>query len=166
MNGFPRRILGLDGGLTAANPTGAVILELFPEPRLLEALPLVVVHASGWEDVADRVGGMVDELVRAYQPHALAYELPHMKVNAQTALKLATLTGTFRRVARTHAIPAQAVQPAQAKKALTTNGAATKLQMMGAARRLLGQSLAKDEADAVGVALAGAALLGWFDQLA
>jgi Holliday junction resolvasome RuvABC endonuclease subunit len=157
-----RRILAVDCGLSRANPTGVVVLDFEPEPRLVRNIELLLVGSMSWQEAVDGVGNMLALLVEQLQPDAIAYEMPHARINIQTALKLAHLGGTVRRVAAAVDIPCQDVQPAQAKKALTKNGAATKPQMMRSAKALLGKDLSKDEADAAGVALAGAALLGWF----
>lgn len=156
--GFAMKIIAIDGGITRANPAGIAVLAM-ERPPVLVASCTAHTTAKAWQARVDAVGAVVADLAAHHDVHALAYELPHVRNNAQTALKLAMLCGVLRRVAQERGIPAIGVQPSQAKAVLAGRGNATKAQMMSAARRAFGRELSKDEADAVGVALAGAHLL-------
>jgi hypothetical protein len=168
-------VAGIDIGFTRKSPLAFALLELGGNS------PVLVHHAlfyppkgvKGWEAVIDGIGV---ELMRCFsiwgiEEHAvdlLAYELPHVgsfkneqggqSTNAQTAIKLAHLCGIVRCIAAICGVPVVGVQPTQAKVALTGNGAAKKGDMVRMAKLMFGEELSEHEADAVGVALAGAAL--------
>lgn len=156
------RVAGIDIGFTRQNPLALVVIEFNPSPVLI-LHECYRSRAKGWEEAIDDIGEQlahdfglwgIDE----FYLDLLAYELPHVRSNVQTAIKLAHLCGIVRRIAKQARIPIQAVQPTQAKQALTKSGAATKQQMVASACALFGVALTEHEADACGVALAGALL--------
>lgn len=158
-------ILGVDGGFTRSNPTGIAVVGFDDGARLIHHTLARPRMAAPWEERVAEVLSVVAAETEACRPHAIAVEMPHARLNARTAIQLATIVGGCVEIARRQGVPCQMVQPSQAKKALTRSGTATKQQMIASARALFGVTLPKDAADAAGVALAGAALLGWFAHM-
>lgn len=160
------RVAGVDIGFTEGNPTALAIVEVCPKPVLVHYESFYPYKAARtWEDAIDHIGGSLGAFLAlagfgSDYLSLLAYEMPHVRTNTQTAIKLAHLCGIVRCVATTACINVTGVQPTQAKKALTGSGAAKKAQMVEAAFRLFGERLSEHEADACGIALAGAHLAG------
>jgi Holliday junction resolvasome RuvABC endonuclease subunit len=88
-----------------------------------------------------------------------ACELPVHGPNLRTIAGLARVAGVILAAATLVDLPCVSVQPAEAKQALTGRGNADKHQMLDAAWRQFGLTgkLTDAEADALGIALAGAA---------
>lgn len=159
------RIAGVDIGFTRKSPLALVVLEMDG------SAPVLVSHCvfrpakdtKSWEEAIDYIGANLSECfsVWGFDGHELsllAYELPHVASNMQTTIKLAHLCGIVRNIARLCDIDVVGVQPAQAKAALAGHGGATKEDMVRMARLQFGVDLSEHEADACGVALAGAML--------
>lgn len=159
------RVAGVDIGFTDINPTALAIVEVCPRPVLVHYESFYPYKAAKWEGAIDHIGGSLGACLAlsgfdSDYLSLLAYEMPHVRTNTQTAIKLAHLCGIVRCVATTACISVTGVQPTQAKKALTGSGAAKKEQMVAAAFRLFGERMSEHEADACGIALAGAHLAG------
>jgi crossover junction endodeoxyribonuclease RuvC len=88
----------------------------------------------------------------------LAVEWPYVGENPQSALDLAACCGAALASAGEVGIPAHLISPAQAKQALAGVGNAPKEQMIAAVRLQFGRTVPKDQADAVGIALAALTL--------
>lgn len=159
-----RRYAGVDIGFTKESPLSLVVVELGDKPVLIShELFMPEKGVKGWEASIDNIGKQLGECfdvwgIDGYYIDLLAYELPHIHLNAQTTIKLAHMCGIVRKIAVDAGIPVRGVQPSQAKAALVGSGAATKEQMVATALMLFGVELSTHEADAVGVALAGASL--------
>lgn len=165
-----RFVLGLDIGYDDA-PTGGALLDFGDsQPRILQefVIPGMPVPARLPTDAAWqlRQQGIVSRLIREVLdkadpwPHAVVYELAHIGQNPQTGLRLNHLAALIGGVAAERGLAYIGVQPAAAKAALASNSAASKGDMITAARRLYGmRSTSSHVADGVGVALAGEALL-------
>jgi hypothetical protein len=163
------RIAGVDIGFTKESPLALVVVEMGHKPELLHCemfYPLPGDKGKGWERAVDGIGEQLDARLAlagfdSSYLDLVAYELSHVRVNPQTAIKLAHMCGIVRRIATTACIPVVGVQPSQVKVALVGIGNATKEQMQRMAHALFGEDLSEHEADAVGVALAGAALMNF-----
>lgn len=81
-------------------------------------------------------------------------ECPWVGNNIQTALKLGEAKGIIRCMALWKGLLVVDISPAEAKKALTGKGNATKEDMLRVAQGLRPEVETHDEADAIGVALA------------
>lgn len=154
-------IIGIDPGLTKANPTGLATVDM-DEDRIIAARAIPPIF-DGFEQ---RLGYLADTLhtVIEWNRHhiervGIAYEYPHYQQNAQVAIKLAHVGGVVCAVAAINKLPVVAVQPVEAKIALTGDKNASKAAMMKQTRLVYERAVTKDEADAVGIALAGGAKL-------
>jgi Holliday junction resolvasome RuvABC endonuclease subunit len=158
-----RIVAGVDIGFTRRSPTALAVVEFNPRPVLLIHKCYFPRPGLEWEEAIDDIGeALAHDFglwgIDGFYLNHLSYELPHARDNVQTAIKLAHMCGIVRRIARHCNIEVSGVQPSQAKKALTTHGVATKQQMQASALALFGEQLTEHEADACGVALAGALL--------
>lgn len=160
-------VVGIDGGITIDGGMGVVVFDAdAPAIRFSETITPLVTGAKGkpWEVRLDAALLWLESWLTAVpfagQLSLLAYETAWVGENPQVGLKLATLTGGLRVLARQYGMPAIGVAPTQAKVALTKNHKADKDAMRRTARRLFGKALVHTyhEADALGVALAGEAL--------
>lgn len=153
------RIGGVDIGFTKESPTALAVVEFSPKPVLIyHALFYPQPKRTQWDMATVDIGQQLQKGIEGKLLDLIAYELPHVRSNVQTAIKLAHLCGIVQWIARASYIHAQGVQPAQAKLALTKSGSATKRQMQASAYALFGKRLSEHEADACGIALAGALL--------
>jgi hypothetical protein len=173
-------VLGLDPGF-ASSPTGATLIETDPL-RLIAARQVAPRCGGDWQRRCDDVLAQLNdwltiELLPSYPHILLAYALPHLRerkegnietdkrarssatrvLNAQTALRLADLGGGFRGLAVALGLECIGLQEAESKLALAKSSAATKADMIAAARQIFGCLLSEHEADACGHALAGEA---------
>lgn len=159
------RVAGVDIGFTRKSPLALVVIELGESPVLIShEIFMPEKGVTGWEASIDNIGRQLWDGFGLWgfdgcELGLLAYELPHVATNAQTAIKLAHLCGIVRHIARSSDIEVVGVQPTQAKAALTGNGAAKKEDMVRMAYAIFGEGLSEHEADACGVALAGASLV-------
>lgn len=155
--------LGLDIGFGRA-ATGGALISFDAEPALIRTFRLHAHCGGDWQRRADDVlmqlkDHLALEILPYYPRLLLAYELPHVERNAQTALRLADLGGGVRGLAAAYGLACIGVQSAEAKIGLTGDHTATKEMMQHAARAVFGRALSEHEADACGVALAGEAIV-------
>jgi crossover junction endodeoxyribonuclease RuvC len=149
------RVLGFDPGTTKENPS-AVALVSWPaggEPRLI-----------GTAQMAPRPGDTLSAFLGTIGPRLrldwlnrvdlVGVEWPYFGKNAQSALDLAACCGTAMTAAGERGIPCVQVSPSEAKKALTRKSDAEKKDMIEAVRVQFQMRVPKDQADAVGIALA------------
>lgn len=133
-------------------------------PRLLFTRSIRSTRGGDWQARTDEVLGELREwvlidVVPYYPRFLISYELSHVDKNVQTALRLADLGGGVRGLALSLDCPCIGVEPAQSKVALTGLSNADKGAMVRAARVLFGVEVPEHEADAIGHALAGQALV-------
>ena len=107
---------------------------------------------------ADRMARALDEIdgvcANAGPDAVVAIETPFVGRNNKTALQLGLMRGLAWAVSlRRFGAPPLEVTPAEAKLALTGNGAATKQDMMTFARLQTGVAMGEHAADAYGVGL-------------
>jgi|GEM_PF-5532452 len=160
-------VVGIDGGITIDGGMGVSVVDTEPlSVQFAETVTPLLTGTKGrsWEARLDAGLFWLETWLKA-GPYAgqivlLAYETAWIGGNPQVGLKLSTLTGGLRVLARQHGMSAIGVAPSQAKVALTKNHKADKDEMRCTARRLFGKTLIRSyhEADAVGVALAGEAI--------
>jgi crossover junction endodeoxyribonuclease RuvC len=151
-------VMGVDPGWTKPNPTGIALVDSSGE--LLDRCVHVPDQSIEWPK---RIPAIVEFLVGYLDEHkrvqALAYEIPFVGHNPLVGVMLAHIGGIVQALAWEYTIPCVMVRPAQAKMALTGHGGATKEMMVREAGRRFGVSMTKDEADAVGIALAAMEIL-------
>lgn len=155
--------LGIDPGMSKQNPCGLALIDDNPL-RLLWSETFAPARSKMlWPDFVIALAWELDHAIREQQQlrnikiALIVYELPHVAINVQTAIKLAHIGGMIITVAATYHIPCIGVQPTEAKKALTGMGNATKGDMIVAAEERFNVLLVKDISDACGIAMAGLA---------
>lgn len=109
--------------------------------------------------LSDRLGLIfktLDKLIKKYHPDEIAIETAFYGKNAQSALKLGHARGIVMLAGFLNSVPMSEYSPREVKKAVTGNGAASKLQVMKMVKNILSlKSLPKyyDTTDALAVAL-------------
>jgi Holliday junction resolvasome RuvABC endonuclease subunit len=147
-------ILGIDLGLTSANPCGVALVQTEPL-QLRDWCELAPERGEDWPRAIDRLARDLADTLALWPVGIVAYEVPHLRDNTQTLVKLAHAGGVVRALAALRGLPCVGVSPAEAKLALAKNSQASKADMIAAAKQVFGVRLPKDVADAAGVALAG-----------
>lgn len=148
------RVLGFDPGTTRANPAAVALLSNTQDgPTLLGAASLYPAKAESLSAFLGRLGARLrgDWLSGVV---LLGVEWPYVGANPRGALVLAACCGVALAAAGERGVRTKLISPQHAKLALAGHGAADKAAMMAAARLRFGRALPKDEADAVGIALA------------
>jgi crossover junction endodeoxyribonuclease RuvC len=157
MRGIPTRVLGVDPGLVA---TGWALLEArAPAPAVVDCgvlettadLPLEArVHA-----IYDGIHGVLDK----HSPDLLVLEGLYAEYRfPRTALLMAHARGVVCLAARQRGVTLLTLAPAEVKRAVAANGAASKEQVQHCVQRLLGlASLPRPShvADALALAFTG-----------
>jgi crossover junction endodeoxyribonuclease RuvC len=98
----------------------------------------------------------VAELILNHRPEALVVETQYIGANPQSALKLGMARGAIIIAAKQQGIPIFEYTPSKAKSAVVGNGKASKFQVQGMVKLLLGLSTIpepEDAADALALAL-------------
>jgi crossover junction endodeoxyribonuclease RuvC len=149
------KILGLDPGTTATNPTGVALID-WPsggDPRLLGTAQIAPRPGESLESFLGRLAQRLrgDWLSGV---DLLGIEWPYVGKNAQSAMMLAACWGAAQGAAGERGVSCVHIAPTQAKAALTGDGKADKAAMREAVRVQFGVKIPKDQADAVGIALA------------
>ena len=161
------RALGIDPGATRRNPTG-VALVAWPldveRPALLGAAALLPGTSEALSDFLGRLGRRLsDDWLNGVE--IVGVEWPYVGENAQSALDLAACCGVALGAAGERGLRTYQLSPSEAKVALAGHGGADKDAMMAAARARFGRTLPKDQADAVGIALAALIKARHYEQL-
>ena len=160
-------VIGIDPGLTKANPLGIAMFDVNNE-TLVSTRSVDFKMRDGDNSIDSRLAYLADGLLSALvwpiavygaENVVIAYEYPHHSKNQQTTIKLALACGVVIGAAVVNDIRCFSVQPTEAKQALTGDSRADKAAMMTMVSRIYGKHVSKDEADAVGIALAGAGKL-------
>jgi crossover junction endodeoxyribonuclease RuvC len=102
-----------------------------------------------------RLGLEVSRLMRAWQPEGVAVEQAIYAQNVRTALALGQARGVVVGAAALEGAEVFEYSPREVKRAVTGSGAASKAQVQGMVRRLLGlrSDPGADEADAAALAI-------------
>lgn len=156
-------IMGVDPGITAANPCALVAVDA--DRTHLVARALFAPPASQASAVDTRIAALVDwlheqmlALCAMHNPVCMGVETAHLQTNVQTMRVLAMVGGAVLAVAARHAVPGVLVEPSQSKVALTGWANAGKDDMIVAVKQQFGVTVTKDEADACAHGLAGWAI--------
>jgi len=125
--------------------------------RRLDCLALGTVQLpAGWSLARRlaRLGLEIGRLVRLHRPDGVAVEQAIYAQNVRTALILGQARGVVLGAAALEGAEVFEYSPREVKRAVTGNGAASKTQVQGMMRRLLGLSRmpGSDEADAAALA--------------
>lgn len=151
------KVLALDPGLTRQNPAGLAVVDT-DVPRLLYIDKVLLPIDIDWYERLTIIAIALQRVILLYQPLIMAWEIPPLMKNAQTLIKLSHIGGVAAGVAAQYGLLLQPVSPIEAKQALTGNDKADKADMIRAVKTLFGYDVSKDQADAVGIALAAEAL--------
>jgi crossover junction endodeoxyribonuclease RuvC len=149
-------ILGVDPG-TAVTGYGLVRQDARSEVRLVEC---GVVRTSARDPLASRLREIFDgisELLARHRPDALAVEDIFYSRNVRTTIVLGHARGVILLAGSRAGVPIHEYPPADIKKSIVGNGAATKEQVQFMLTRLLrlkAPPYPNDAADGVAVALA------------
>ena len=149
--------IGLDPGTTRQNPAAVALVRWLPGDPAPILLGTTQLTPARHETLAEYLGRLGARLRTDWLGGVtlLAVEWPYVGENPQSALDLAACCGAALAAAGEAGVTTHLVSPAQAKQALVGVGNATKEQMIAAVRVQFGRALPKDQADAVGIALAG-----------
>ena len=157
-NPSPRRILGVDPA--AAGPTGYGIIETDGRNfRVLRygalRIPPQRRKSSPGACLQD-VHALLCELIKEFQPHAMAVESVFTALTMRTALRLAEVRGVVLLAAEQHGVEVRSYSPREVKACISGYGHADKKQMQLMVRALLSMQETpepSDAADALAVAL-------------
>jgi crossover junction endodeoxyribonuclease RuvC len=153
----PRRILGIDPGLTI---TGYGVLEFSPSRPILCEAGIIRTADDNATGMADKVlsvyKGVVD-VVGQFHPEAVAVEQLYAHYDhPRTAILMGHARGVIFLAAAQRGIPVVSYASTQVKKIVTGNGRASKDQVQRTIQRELGLATMPDPpdvADALAVAL-------------
>lgn len=154
-DGDPRRVLGVDPGLTRCGV--GVVEGVVGRPPSLVAVGVVRTPADA--DLAHRLLALEVELtewVTQYRPHVVAVERVFAQHNLASVTGTAQASGIALLVAARHAIPVVLHTPSEVKAAVTGSGRADKAQvgaMVARVLRLSAPPRPADAADAVALAI-------------
>lgn len=146
--------MGVDPGTLV---TGYGILQF--KKGSVKILKCDAIVCKGNTKLSDRLGAIfetLNSLIRKYQPDELIIETAFYGKNAQSALKLGHARGAVMLAGYLNSIPMTEYSPREVKKAVTGNGAASKIQVMEMVKSILSlKKLPKyyDTTDALAVAL-------------
>jgi crossover junction endodeoxyribonuclease RuvC len=150
----PTTILGIDPGTQA---TGYGVIRV--KGNSTETLAFGSICPPSKQTAPEKyltIFNGVDDLISQFQPDALAVETQFVLKNAQSAIKLGMARGVVILAAARRQIAVFEYAPAQAKRAVVGNGAASKSQIQKMVRlllRLQGPIESEDAADALALAL-------------
>lgn len=153
----PRRILGIDPGLTI---TGYGILEYSPSRPILCEAGIIRTADDAANSLEEKVlsvyKGVVDAIAQ-YRPEAMAVEQLYAHYDhPRTAILMGHARGVIFLAAAQHGMPVVSYAATQVKKIVTGNGRASKEQVQRTIQRELGLAVLPeppDVADAIAVAL-------------
>ena len=156
---FPR-ILGIDPG---SRVIGFAVMEgkkIVPRsPRDWAVVDIGVVRMSTNLSMLDRICEIHDtfyDLVQELQPTLVGIEKAFHGINAASALKLSEARGAIISAVGRHKISIKEITPAEVKRIVAGNGAATKEQVYQALQVIMGFNkgrLPLDASDALAIAL-------------
>ena len=156
------KVLGIDPGLAA---TGYAVIT--PSPGRAVVVDSGVIGTASDLPLEARLRAIydvVDRLLAGHAPSVLVLEDLYAEYRfPRTALLMAHARGVVCLAARQHDVTVLALSPAEVKRAVTANGAASKEQVQRSVGRLLGLGrlpTPSHVADALALALTGLSRLG------
>lgn len=147
-------IIGIDPGTRI---TGYGVIKV--EGSRYQAIDFGTIRPPANLDLADKylyIFNGVDELIKKYEPEAVAVETQYIQKNVQSAMKLGMARGAIIVATRRRGVEIHEYSPSKAKLAVVGNGRASKEQVQGMIQRLLGLSEIpepEDAADALALAI-------------
>jgi crossover junction endodeoxyribonuclease RuvC len=149
------RVLGLDPALAGATGYGVIEMEA-STARMLRFGALRFASGTEFSERLRRIHKMVSELVREFEPDAVAVESVFAALNIRTALRLAEVRGVILLAAAQADVPSHSYSPREVKASITGHGSASKEQMQQMVKAQLGlceRPEPPDAADALAIAL-------------
>jgi crossover junction endodeoxyribonuclease RuvC len=153
----PLRILGIDPGY---GTIGYGVVKVVPHSGVPKILDYGTIQLSPTLSLVDRLPEIATDLqaiLDKYHPQVMGIEQLFFFKNITTALDVASARGVILYIAKKAGLRVCEYAPLQVKKAMTSNGRATKATMQKAVRRVYGipddQPLNNDAADALAIAL-------------
>lgn len=147
-------VLGIDPGLTKKNPTALALVDV-ENMSLIRSCTVYAPASVDWLKRLELVISAMKGMTRIrLKIDLVAYEIPYIGKNPQSTIKLAHVCGAACGLGP----PFVPVSPTQAKLALTGDGGADKESMIKMAINIFEKEVCKDEADAIGIAMAGEAI--------
>lgn len=157
------KILGIDPGSRVVGFALIGALKVKPvSPKDWVVLDVGVIRTSPELPMPSRLGqihGAIFDLLNEMSPQYAAIEKAFHGVNASTALKLGEARGAIIAAFARHSRPVLEITPAEVKRIIAGNGAASKEQVYKALQALLGFErgrLPLDASDALAIAYASA----------
>ena len=148
------RILGIDPGFAI---TGYSIIDYIGNKFHLETSGAILTEAhTSFPLRLEKINKDLDNIIKTYQPEAMAIEELFFNNNAKTAINVAQARGVILITARQNDLNIYEYTPLQIKQALTGQGRAEKAQVQYMVKAILGlDSIPKpdDAADALAVAI-------------
>jgi crossover junction endodeoxyribonuclease RuvC len=141
------RILGIDPGLTRC---GIGLIEL-GSSRKVSLLKVDTYRSEPEDDLASRVGSiglLIEELIVAEKPQAIAIERVFSQQNLSTVMGTAQISGVVLMLAHKYQTPVAMYTPTQVKAAVTGSGRAAKDQVGFMVAKILGLDEIPKPADA------------------
>jgi len=155
------KILGIDPGSRVVGFALIGALKARPvSPKDWTVLDVGVIRATADLSSTQRLGEIHNalfDLIQEMQPQHIAIEKAFHGVNAATAIKLGEARGAIIAASSRHGLPVHEITPAQVKRIIAGNGAATKEQVYMALQALMGFNrgrLPLDASDALAIAYA------------
>ena len=160
MGRFPR-ILGIDPGSRVIGFAVMDAKKLVPRsPKDWIVADAGVVRASTNLAMHERIFEIHDAfygLISEIQPTLVGIEKVFQGVNPSSTIKLSEARGALISAVGRHKVPVREITPAEVKRIVAGNGAATKVQVYQALQAIMGfnkGSLPFDASDAMGIAFA------------
>ncbi len=147
-------VIGIDPG---TNITGYGIVQV--KDSMLCTLDYGCIKPPTHFKISDRyliIFDNIELLLDTYKPDVLVVETQYVKKNPQSAIKLGMARGIVIIAAKRKGIEVYEYAPAKAKRAVVGNGRASKYQVQGMVKNLLGLDSIpepEDAADALALAL-------------
>jgi crossover junction endodeoxyribonuclease RuvC len=159
-------IIGIDPG---TNVTGYGIIKV--QSSAYSVLDFGCIRPPTKLKITDRyliIYNSLEHLLEIYQPNVLAIETQFVHKNVQSAIKLGMARGVVIVAAKRRGISIVEYSPTKAKRAVSGNGHASKIQVQGMVQKLLNlEKLPEphDAADALALALCHAHSLKFSQRL-
>jgi len=156
---MPRRILGVDPGLTRC---GVGVIEVGAR-RNVKFLDVDTFRTDASLSLDERIGRIAAALqakIDVFKPDLIALERVFAQQNLKTVMGVAQISGVVLLLANQHGIPIQLHTPSEVKAAVTGSGRANKEQVGYMVAKLLGLAEVPKPADAAD-ALAIAITASW-----
>lgn len=131
-------ILGIDPGTTVM---GYGLIKIEKKPKLIQ---LGVIRLKKYDSHYDKLRVIFEStrrIINTYRPGVCAIEAPFFGKNVQSMLKLGRAQGTAIAAAMSANVEVQEYSPKKIKQAVTGNGNASKEQVSGMLKHILGQEI-------------------------